>query len=62
LSLASRIAPGSGGPAGGRGRALDDAHDVALFHDEDLFAVKLDFRARPFSKQDPVSDLEIKAP
>src|SRR6266478_8985981 len=38
---------------------FDDAHDVALLHDQELFAVDLDFGARPFAEQHPVADLDI---
>src|SRR5262245_5960256 len=42
------------------GRALfDDAHDVGLLHDEELVAVDLDFRARPFAEQHAVADLDV---
>src|SRR5271157_5406133 len=55
-----RIAPESGGFSGRRRRALDDAHDVAPLHDQELLAIELDFSARPFAEQNPVSGLEIK--
>src|SRR5262250_1243575 len=38
---------------------FDDAHDVALLHDQELFAVDLDLGARPFAKQHPVTDLDV---
>ena len=55
-----KVGPGSGGLAGRLGRALDDAHDVALFHDQQLFAVELDFGPRPFAEQDAVALLEVE--
>src|SRR3981189_2799194 len=36
-----------------------DAHDVALFHDQEIFAVELDLGARPFAEQDAVADPEV---
>src|SRR5690348_15376734 len=36
-----------------------DAHDVALLHDQELLAIDLDFRAGPLAEQHPVADLEI---
>src|ERR1700730_5511063 len=38
---------------------FDDAHDVALLHDQELFAVDLDLGARPFAEQHPVADLDV---
>src|SRR5579885_569891 len=43
----------------GGGAAFDDAHDVGLLHDQELFAVDLDLGARPFAEQDDVTDLEV---
>src|SRR5215470_14096001 len=37
----------------------DDAHEVGLFHDQELLAVHLDLPARPFAKQDPVAPLHV---
>src|ERR1700761_2488380 len=51
---------GLGGFLGGRGGALDDAHDVGLLHDEELFAVDLYLVAAPLAEQDPVAGLEIE--
>src|SRR5215471_19715288 len=49
---------GSGGLllAGGVG---ENAHDVALFHDQQLLAVDLDFSARPLAEQNAVADLNV---
>src|SRR5271165_2533468 len=41
------------------GRALEHAHDVAFFHDQEFNAVELDLGAGPFSEQHLVTDLEI---
>src|SRR6478672_334914 len=42
------------------GRALGDhAHNVGLFHDEEIVALELDLGARPFAEQHAVSGLEI---
>src|SRR5262249_17759842 len=38
---------------------FDDAHDVALLHDQELLAVDFDLGARPFAKQHPVADLDV---
>src|SRR5262245_10376537 len=50
---------GSRGLALGGGGCLQYAHDVALFHDQQLLAVDLDLGAGPFAEQDAVADLEI---
>src|SRR6478672_7786186 len=44
---------------GGRA-AFDDAHDVALLHDQEILAVDLDLGARPLAEQDDVADLEVE--
>src|SRR5271166_812800 len=49
----------SGGFASRLRRALDHAHDVALFHDEELLAIELDLGSRPFAEQDAVPDFQI---
>ena len=41
------------------GQIGENAHDVALLHDQQLLAVKLDLGARPFAKQHAVANLEI---
>src|SRR6478752_10674133 len=43
---------------GGRA-AFDDAHHVALLHDQEILAVDLDLGARPFAEQDAVADLDV---
>src|SRR6202043_2475378 len=43
---------------GGR-KIRENAHDVALFHDQQLLAVELDLGARPFAEQHAVADLEV---
>src|SRR5881275_95373 len=43
----------------GGGDVGENAHDVALLHDQELFVVDLDFGARPFAEQHPVSDIEV---
>src|SRR5829696_6029725 len=50
---------GSGGLAGGR-RQGDDAHDVALLHDQEILAIDAHFGARPFSEQDPIAGLHFE--
>src|ERR1700733_9115340 len=37
----------------------ENAHDVALLYDEEIFAIDLDFGARPFAEQDAVADLDV---
>jgi hypothetical protein len=41
------------------GRLIEHAHDVALFHDQVIDAVELDFGAGPFSEQDTVARLQL---
>src|SRR3990170_543696 len=48
-----------GGLALGSAGAFDDAHDVALLHDQEILAVDLHFGARPFAEQHGVTDLEV---
>src|SRR3954463_10978773 len=47
-----------GGLLAGNG-LFDDAHDVALFHDQILDPLDLDLRARPFAEQHAVANLEV---
>src|SRR6202140_4144784 len=37
----------------------ENAHDVALLHDQEFLAVELDLGARPFAEQHAVADLEV---
>src|SRR5216683_6187207 len=39
---------------------LDDAHHVGFLHDDELFPVQLDFRARPFAEQDTIALLDVE--
>src|SRR3977135_1919637 len=58
----SSAASGQGAGSGGLFLGLDliqHAHDVALFHDQVLDAIDLDFGARPFSEPDAVADPEV---
>src|SRR4029077_17080099 len=48
----------SGGLLLGDGR-IEDAHDVALLHDQQLDAADLDLGARPFAEQHAVADPKI---
>src|ERR1700687_1595 len=41
------------------GNVGEDAHDVALLHDQQLLAVELDLGAGPFAEQHAVADLEV---
>src|SRR5438045_9747192 len=43
----------------GGGNVGNDAHDVALLHDQEFFAIELDLGARPFAEQHAVADVEI---
>src|SRR5436190_20628419 len=43
----------------GGGNVGENAHDVALLHNQELLVVDLDFSARPFAEQHAVADLEI---
>src|SRR5206468_9028426 len=38
----------------------DDAHDVALLHDDEILAVDLDLGARPFAEQHAVAYLDVE--
>src|SRR6516164_9201827 len=38
---------------------LDDAHDVALLHDQELFAIDLDLGAGPLAEQHAVANLDV---
>ena len=39
---------------------FQDAQDVALLHDQEVFALELDFTARPLAEQDAVTALQIQ--
>src|SRR6204780_643101 len=41
------------------GQIGENAHDVALLHDQELLALEPDFGTRPFAEQHAVADLEI---
>ena len=43
-----------------RRNALDNAHDVGLVHDKELFAIELHFRPRPFSEQNAIAGLHVE--
>src|SRR5205823_13653125 len=43
----------------GGGDVCENAHDVALLHDQQLFAVDLHLGAGPFAEQHAVADLKI---
>src|SRR5436305_4749802 len=43
----------------GGGSVGENAHDVALLHDQELFVCDLDLGARPFAEQDAVANLEV---
>src|SRR6202171_4044863 len=43
----------------GGGNVGENAHDVALLHDQQLLAVELDLGARPLAEQHAVADLEV---
>src|SRR5215204_7738116 len=50
---------GSGGLTGGR-RQGDDAHDVALLHDEEILAIDANLGARPLAEQNPIAGLHFE--
>jgi hypothetical protein len=56
--LGTKIARRLSGPLLGHG-LIEDAHDVALLHDQELDAVDLHLGAGPFSEQHAVADLEV---
>src|SRR5690348_11873027 len=37
---------------------FDHAHDVALLHDQEIFAIELDLGTAPLAKEDSVADLD----
>src|SRR5712672_1583955 len=43
----------------GGGKIGENAHDVALLHDQEFLAIELDLGARPFAEQHAVADLEV---
>src|SRR5262245_34618968 len=43
-----------------RGRAFKHTENVAFLHDEELFAVDLDFRARPLAEQDAITRFDVE--
>src|ERR1700761_5630457 len=43
----------------GGGNVGENAHDVALLHDQQLLAIELDFGARPFAEQHAITNLEV---
>src|SRR5271156_2166380 len=45
---------------GSSGGALDDAHDVGLLNNHQLFAIELDLVTRPFAKQHAVAALDVE--
>jgi hypothetical protein len=40
--------------------SADDAENVAFLHDQQVFAVDLDFGAGPFAEQDAVAGLDVE--
>src|SRR5712671_4238550 len=43
----------------GGGKIGENAHDVALLHDQEFLAIELDLGARPLAEQHAVADLEV---
>src|SRR6202035_277176 len=61
LSLSPELdGQGSGDLLGALGLALDDAHDVAFLHDDQLLAVELDLGAGPLAEQHAVARLDVE--
>src|SRR5215472_2505754 len=58
MSLAAMIVLPSVLPSGRA--ALDETHDVGLFHDHQLLAVDLDFGTRPLAEQHAVARLDVE--
>src|SRR3977135_2890303 len=50
----------SGGLADRGGGTFDDSHDVGLLHDQEIFAIELDFGAGPLAEQDAVALLDVE--
>src|SRR5918994_8010186 len=44
----------------GRGCPLDDAHDVALLHDQEILAINAHLGAGPLAEQDAVAGLDVE--
>ncbi len=42
------------------GLGLDDSHDIAFLHDQEIFAVDLDLGAGPLAEQDAVAHLDVE--
>src|SRR5512142_3000267 len=57
--MSKRLRPRLSGLLLGGGNVSNDAHDVALLHDQELFAIELDLGTRPFAEQHAVADLEV---
>jgi hypothetical protein len=60
LMMGDREARAIRRPSCFRRRSLDDAHDVALLHDQEILAVDLDLGARPLAEQDAVAGLDVE--
>src|SRR5438128_8086170 len=43
-----------------RSGLLDDAHDVALLHDQEVFAIDLDLGPGPLAEQDEIACLDVE--
>src|SRR5690606_1413357 len=50
----------SGGLPVGRCGPLDDAHDVALLHDQEVLAINLHLGPGPFAEEDRVARLDVE--
>jgi hypothetical protein len=57
--MRERAIAGSGRLLLGGGKVGENAHDVALFHDQEIFAIEHDLGAGPFAEQHAVADLEV---
>src|SRR3984957_10593902 len=57
--LRVRIAAKSGGLLLGGGNVGENAHDVALLHDQQFLTIELDLVARPLAEQHAVANPEI---
>lgn len=42
-------------------KSADDAHDVGFLHDQKVFAVELDFGARPLAEQNAIANLDVES-
>src|SRR5918995_1125215 len=60
MSVSLRRDAGSRRLLAGLGGTLDDAHDVALLHDQEILAINAHLGAGPLAEQDAVAGLHVE--